>query len=77
MDLRETLKAVAAAAETYRGGTQITVPAGAYESVHALLDLIRIAKSKGATPYEIERAFSGEIIGGSFEEQEDVFASEA
>lgn len=66
MDLQHTLKAIHEVAKTYRNGTQITVPTGAYDSVLAFLDLIRIAKRKGATPYEIERAFSGDFIGSSF-----------
>ena len=66
MDLQQTLKAIHEAAKTYRNGTQITVPHGAYESVLAFIELIRMAKRKGATPYEIERAFSGEFIGSSF-----------
>lgn len=68
MTLHETLQAIADAAKTYKHGTQIVVPDGAYESVCAFLELIRTAKRKGATPYEIERAFAGEIIGNSFEE---------
>lgn len=69
MDLRQTLEAISIAAKTYKNGTQITVgqTAGAYESVCAFLDLIDMAKRKGATPYEIERAFAGELIGSSFE----------
>ena len=67
MDLQETLKAIHEAAKTYRNGTQITVPDGAYESVLAFLELIAMAKRKGATRYEIERAFAGDFIGSSFE----------
>ena len=62
-----TLRHIAGATKSYKGGTQIVDPAGAFESVCALLDLIRLAKDKGATPYEIERAFAGEVLGDSFE----------
>jgi hypothetical protein len=69
MTLNEVLEAIYEAAKTYTGGTQIT-PETDLESVSMSLwafeDLIAMAKRKGATGYEIERAIQGEFIGHSF-----------
>jgi len=67
MSLQQTLKSIAHTAKTFKDGSQITIPVGAYDAVHAYLELIKTAKELGATPYEIERAAAGEFIGSSFE----------
>jgi hypothetical protein len=69
MTLNETLKAIHEAAKTYKGGTQITPDSdldAVRQSLWAFEDLIAMAKRKGATGYEIERAMKGEFIGHSF-----------
>jgi hypothetical protein len=67
MDLRETLKAIEEAAVTFKGGTQITDDPCSYALQVLMFDeLIQMAIRKGATPFEITRAFEGEIIGSSF-----------
>lgn len=69
LDLHEALSHLRDAAATFQGGTQITDAAEAqvagisYGVVHGLTAL---AKQKGATPYEISRAFQGEVIGSPF-----------
>lgn len=69
MTLNEVLEAIYEAAKTYTGGTQIT-PEDDLGTVSASLwafeDLIAMAKRKGATGYEIERAIKGDFIGHSF-----------
>ena len=69
MELQDVLKAIHEAAKTYVGGTQIT-PDTDLEMVSfsliAFEELIAMAKRKGATGYEIERAMKGEFIGSSF-----------
>ena len=69
MSLQTTLGHIRDAAKTFAGGTQIVgreQASQAAESFRALEDLVWIAKRKGATPYEISRAFQGEVIGESF-----------
>lgn len=66
MDLQQHLTAITEAVKPFKNGSQITIPVGAYEDVLTLLELVKTAKQKGATPYEVERAFAGEVIGGSF-----------
>lgn len=69
MTLNEVLEAIYEAAKTYDGGTQVT-PEDDLEmvgrSLWAFEDLVAMAKRKGATGYEIERAMKGEFIGHSF-----------
>jgi hypothetical protein len=69
MTLNEVLEAIYEAAKTYTGGTQIT-PDTDIETVSLSLlsfeELIAMAKRKGATGYEIERAMQGDFIGSSF-----------
>lgn len=69
MTLQEILKAISIAARPFHSGTQLTVNNYRQAANHGLMfeELIFIAKRKGATPYEIERACKGEIIGSSFE----------
>lgn len=65
MDLQETLRAIHRAAQTFAGGTQITSPEEAADAALAGLmfeELIIMAKRKGATGYEIERAMQGEFF---------------
>lgn len=69
MMLNEVLEAIYEAAKTYDGGTQITPESdlqAVCTSLWAFEDLIAMAKRKGATGYEIERAMKGEFIGQSF-----------
>lgn len=69
MSLQRTLGHIRDAAKTFEGGTQIAGAEEAHraaQSYWALEDLVEIAKRKGATPYEIMRAFQGEVIGESF-----------
>lgn len=67
MELREVLEDLAKAARTFDGGTQITENPCAYALQVLMFDeLVQMAIRKGATPYEITRAFEGEIIGSSF-----------
>jgi hypothetical protein len=69
MTLNDTLEAIYEAAKTYDGGTQITPEddlSAVSTSMWAFQDLIAMAKRKGATPYEIERAMKGDFIGHSF-----------
>ena len=69
MTLNDVLEAIYEAAKTYKNGTQIT-PDDDLEQVSLSLigfeELIAMAKRKGATGYEIERAMKGEFIGHSF-----------
>jgi hypothetical protein len=69
MNLQETLRAIHKAAQTFEGGTQITSVGEAADAALSLImfeELIAMAKRKGATGYEIERAMQGEFIGNSF-----------
>lgn len=69
MSLQRTLGYIRDASRTFAGGTQIVgreEVQQAHESYLALLSLMDIAKQKGATPYEVSRAFQGEVIGESF-----------
>lgn len=66
LDLQETLAHLRDAATTFQGGTQITGPAEALVagiSCGVVEGLTVLAKQKGATPYEISRAFKGDVIG--------------
>ncbi|ACL41937.1 hypothetical protein Achl_3986 (plasmid) [Pseudarthrobacter chlorophenolicus A6] len=71
LTLHETLTHLRDAAATFQGGTQITsreeaqVAGISYRVVEGLMAL---AKQNGATPYEISRAFQGEVIGSSFQD---------
>ena len=68
MDLKETLTALSVSARSFKGGTAITsenVKEAAHHGI-MFLELLQMAKRKGATPYEIMRAYKGEILGGSF-----------
>ncbi len=69
MTLNEVLEAIYEAAKTYDGGTQITPEddlMAVSMSLGAFEDLVAMAKRKGATGYEIERAMKGDFIGHSF-----------
>ncbi|MET4144163.1 hypothetical protein [Arthrobacter sp. UYCo732] len=69
LDLRGVLTHLLDAATTFYGGTQIAGPAEALVaglSYGVIEGLTVLAKQKGATPYEIARAFQGEVIGSSF-----------
>lgn len=65
MTLQETLRAIHRASQTYSGGTQIVGAEEASDAALSLLmylELIAMAKRKGATGYEIERAMKGDFI---------------
>ena len=69
MTLNDVLEAIYEAAKTYDGGTQITSEddlEAVSRSLWAFEDLVAMAKRKGATGYEIERAMRGDFIGHSF-----------
>lgn len=69
LTLREVLTHLRDAAAAFHGGTQITSHAEAHVagiSYGVVEGLVTLAKQKGATPYEIFRAFQGEVIGSSF-----------
>lgn len=69
MTLNEVLEAIYEAAKTFDGGTQLRSPeetADGFRQVLAFSDLVEMAKRKGATGYEIERAMKGDFIGHSF-----------
>lgn len=70
MDLVETLQAISVSARAFKGGTAITSENHKEAAYHGIMfeELLQIAKRKGATPYEIMRAYKGEIIGSSFTE---------
>lgn len=70
MTLAEVLSAIHVDAQTFRNGTQITDPETAQEAARqaeAFEELVAMARRKGATGYEIERATTGEFIGSSFD----------
>ncbi len=65
MTLRETLRAIFKAGQTFYGGTQITsAEEAAAAAMSGLMfeELVLMAKRKGATGYAIERAIKGEYI---------------
>lgn len=69
LSLREVLTHLRDAAATFHGGTQITNAAEAHTagiSYSVVEGLMTLARQKGATPFEISRAFQGEVTGGSF-----------
>jgi hypothetical protein len=67
MTLRETLAALGEAARTFENGMQIMEDPASYALQVLMFDeLVQMAIRKGATPFEIMRAFEGEIIGTSF-----------
>lgn len=69
LNLQEVLTHLRDAAATFHGGTQIAGPKEAHVAAIAngvVEGLMTLARQKGATPYEISRAFQGEVIGGSF-----------
>lgn len=70
LSLRETLSHLRDAAATFQGGTQIASREEAQLagiSYGVVEGLMALARQKGATPYEISRAFQGEVIGSSFQ----------
>jgi hypothetical protein len=69
LDLQHVLTHLRDAAASFQGGTQITNAADAQVagiSYGVVQGLMSLARQKGATPYEIARAFQGEVIGSSF-----------